>query len=104
MSKYTKQENALMMFERFFHIAKNKGDDYATLVLNMKQAFLELPTINADDIIEAEWIPDREWYYDEYAESDYQRDCFQCSRCGRTVLTKQPNCHCGARMKNWNIN
>jgi hypothetical protein len=100
MAKYTKQDNALSMFNRFYNIAKDKGTEYATLVLDMKQAFLELPTIEAIQI-EAAWIPDREWYYDEYAESDYQRDCFQCSNCGRTVLTKQPHCHCGAKMKNW---
>ena len=100
MSKYTRQENALDMFNRFYGMAKEKGQEYETLVLDMKQAFLELPTIETVEL-EAEWIPDREWYYDEYAESDYQRNCFSCSHCGRTVLVKQPHCHCGATMHNW---
>lgn len=100
MIKYTKQEDALAMFNRFYHIAKKKGMECEMLVLDMKQAFLELPTVESISI-EAEWIPDREWYYDEYAGSDYQRDCFQCSNCGRTVLLKQPHCHCGATMHNW---
>ena len=45
MEKYTKQENALIMFNRFFEMAKDKGKEFGTLVLDMKQAFLELPTI-----------------------------------------------------------
>ena len=101
MEKYTKQENALMMFNRFFEMAKDKGKEFEILVLDMKQAFLELPTIEVENKVQANWMPDREWYYDEYAESDYQRDCFVCSRCGRSVLYKQPFCHCGAEMLNF---
>lgn len=101
MEKYTKQENALMMFNRFFEMAKDKGKEFVTLVLDMKQAFLELPTIEVENKVQANWMPDREWYYDEHAESDYQRDCFVCSRCGRSVLYKQPFCHCGAEMLNF---
>jgi hypothetical protein len=101
MKKYTEQENALMMFNRFYEMSKEKGIEYQTLVIDMKQAFLELPSIEVEDKVIANWMPDREWYYDDYAGSDYQRDCFTCSRCGRTVLYKQPHCHCGAEMLNY---
>lgn len=44
MEKYVKQEDVLLMFNRFFH--NLKGNEAQALVCDMKQAFLELPTIN----------------------------------------------------------
>jgi hypothetical protein len=41
--KFVPQENALMMFNRFLQMAET--DEQKTMILDMKQAFLELPTI-----------------------------------------------------------
>ena len=40
MDKYTKRENACMMFNRFYHMCETK--EQKSLVLDMKQAFLEI--------------------------------------------------------------
>lgn len=44
------------------------------------------------------WVETKEWYFDEYAQSEYQRKCYECSICKRTELHKEPYCHCGAKM------
>lgn len=40
MARYRNEDNVLMMFNRFYHMCKTKGQK--TLVLDMKQAFLEI--------------------------------------------------------------
>ena len=41
--KFVPQENACMMFNRFLQMAETK--EVKTLIMDMKQAFLELPTL-----------------------------------------------------------
>ncbi len=51
MGKYVRQEDVLSMFNRFFH--NLKGNEAQVLVCDMKQAFLELPTVNN---VETKWV------------------------------------------------
>ena len=64
-------------------------------------AALIIAEIEKADFVEVkhgEWIETKEWYFDEYAQSEYQRKCYECSICKRTELDKEPYCHCGAKM------
>lgn len=49
-------------------------------------------------VLEGKWIKTKEWYFDEYAQSSYQRDRYKCSVCGRTEQHREPYCHCGTKM------
>jgi hypothetical protein len=53
--KFVPQSNALMMFNRFLQMANT--DEQKTLILDMKQAFLELPTM---EIVQCEKCKSRE--------------------------------------------
>lgn len=44
------------------------------------------------------WKPETEYYDDEYSECN-KRKVWACSICGRTEVTKQPYCNCGAEME-----
>lgn len=53
--KLRAEKNVCMMFNRFFHLADiAENDEHKALVLDMKQAFLEIQPVNA---VEVEWIP-----------------------------------------------
>ena len=53
-----------------------------------------IPYVDAEPVRRGVWIECL--YYDEdgYTYSDYK-----CSECGRYEATKEPYCHCGAKMK-----
>ena len=55
MAKYTNKKNVLMMFNRFFGMCEK--EEQKNLVLDMKQAYLELPTANVAEVKLGEWVP-----------------------------------------------
>ena len=61
------------------------------------------PTADVEEVKHGMWIETKEWYFDEYAQSDYQRKCYECSICKRTELHKELYCHCGAKMDGENV-
>mgnify|MGYP006378798943 FL=1 len=69
MTKYVDREKAKEMFNRYFH--NLQGSEAQTLVCDMKQAFLELPTA---DVVEV-------------------KDCEQCIHFGKHA-TEYPCSHC----------
>ena len=58
----------------------------------------DIPTADVVEVKHGKWVETKEWYFDEYAQSDYQRKCYECSICKRTEQYKEPYCHCGAKM------
>ena len=96
----TYQENALMMFNRFLQLAEQK--EHKTLIMDMKHAFLELPTVDAVEVAHGQWK--RTSKYD--AEAPVQ--CSECLMvfdyidgiCYLVADTKLPHyCpNCGAKM------
>ena len=52
MARYRDEDSVLAMFNRFFHLCETK--EQKTLVLDMKQAFLEI--IPSDATPKSEWI------------------------------------------------
>lgn len=77
---------------------KDGKDIYRRTAIAIESEIDELPTADVEEVKHAEWIETKEWYFDEYAQSDYQRKCYKCSRCGRTEKYKEQYCHCGAKM------
>lgn len=52
MNKYVKRENALNMFNRYYEMAKHYHDStLMNMALDMKQAFLELPTEDVRHVV-----------------------------------------------------
>ena len=52
MNKYVKRENALNMFNRYYEMAKHYHDStLMNMALDMKQAFLELPTEDVRPVV-----------------------------------------------------
>lgn len=83
MAEYTSRENTLMMFNRFFQMCENK--EQKTLVLDMKQAFLELPTVDAAEVKHGYW-------------EDNNNGSFTCSVCGGKSSRMDWCGRCGAKM------
>ena len=70
------EENVCMMFNRFLSLCRAEQEEHKTLILNMKQAFLEIAPVDAMEVVHGRWElrqhPNK-WFYPEY----------RCSVCGR---------------------
>jgi translation initiation factor 2 beta subunit (eIF-2beta)/eIF-5 len=87
--KFVPQENALMMFNRFLQISET--EEQKTLILDMKQAFLELPTIEE---IHAHWREDTFCSNCGHYEEDFEGHIIMssgnyCSGCG-AIMDERP--------------
>lgn len=77
-----------------------EGDEYYKGLGRAKQIVCDQPTVDVEEVRHGKWIYEgRHLVIMEHA--------FQCSVCGRWVLTnfpkhvveEQPYCHCGAKME-----
>ena len=83
------EENVCMMFNRFFHLAQQL--EHKSLILDMKQAFLETIPADAVEVVHGRWI-DVALRFTQVKE--------KCSVCGGIVYAHGFNyCpNCGAKM------
>ena len=60
-TKYVNREKAIEMFNRYFH--NLQGSEAKTLVCDMKQAFLELPTADVVEVVRCKdcTVPHNQW-------------------------------------------
>lgn len=97
------QENVCMMFNRFLRLAATKEQEslrrsVETLILDMKQAYLEIQPVDAVEVVHGHWI--------EKPTGAYGRWQSWCSACGKhsgiggiESNRHKPYCpNCGARM------
>lgn len=106
MGEYVKREAALRMFDRYFHSAVK--EDTKTLVLDMKQAFLELPYAEAEPVRHGRWeryADDKFMGYGADGKIKYRKVyTYECDRCRHGTAVKTSCCpKCGARMKGGGI-
>ena len=97
------QENVCMMFNRFLRLAATKEQEslrrsVETLILDMKQAYLEIQPVDAVEVVHAWWKADPDPNRELYRQ-------FSCSACGgwkHTLCYEHRDMHycpnCGARM------
>ena len=57
-----------------------------------------IPTADVEEVKHGEWLEFDEKHYDLEFEAPIYRVCYKCSECGRMEWTKEPYCHCGAKM------
>lgn len=88
MARYVDVDKLIEEYDRV-HIGEPGG---------ARKLMVDAPTADVQEVKHGEWIPDTEYYDDEYSECNV-RHIFSCSICGRTERTKQPYCNCGAKMK-----
>ena len=104
------EANVCMMFNRFLSLCRAEQEECKTLILNMKQAFLEIAPVDAVEVVHARW---EDIWGGKYANKKYR-----CSVCRGKALydTKQdvlgnwnaeqeltPICpHCGTKMDGGN--
>ena len=72
------EENVCMMFNRFFHLAQQL--EHKSLILDMKQAFLEIIPADAVEVVHGRWE-------DEYG-GKYANPRYRCSVCKKRALYK----------------
>ena len=53
------EENVCMMFNRFLSLCNAEQEEHKTLILNMKQAFLEIAPVDAAEVVRCK---DCDWY------------------------------------------
>lgn len=96
MSKYIDRNNLLKELNE----TQIEGDEYYKGLGRAKQIVCDQPTVDVEEIRHGKWIYEgRHLVIMEHA--------FQCSVCGRWMLTnfpkhvveKQLYCHCGAKME-----
>lgn len=101
---YVNTEKLKLHLRRY--LMPNVDDDGTVTEANATRYFLNLidkmSTKDVEKVKHGEWIETKEWYFDEYAQSEYQRKCYECSICKRTELNKELYCHCGAKMDGGN--
>ena len=94
MVKYVDCEKAKEMFNRYFH--NLQGSEAQILLCDMKQAFLELPTADVQEVRHGRWVNESRLMY-----GPISAQCSVCELFSGTWLRNAPykHCpHCGAKM------
>ena len=74
------EENVCMMFNRFLSLCTAEQEEHKTLILNMKQAFLEIAPVDAVEVVHGRWE-------DEHG-GKYANPRYRCSACKERALYK----------------
>ena len=101
MAEYIKRTDVMKICEGYsehcFNSNDSKGQDIADRILD---DVVEIPTADVEEVKHGEWI-DEFKSFNAVGSGSAERNYlvgYKCSLCGRSEISKEPYCNCGAKM------